>query len=164
MRLLRYRKMPYLWRTLALWRVYLTTTATERKRNVVRNENENRNRRIHVRNGNATPYIRRCGRVLWLYLGVQDQKASREILWQGSRANQIERGCRHQKGNEMKIKYRAFYKPSKNSTGVIHGFLTEDDLHEAIKIKENEQTSSSVPIKLSSISIDSIEFDGKETT
>jgi len=64
----------------------------------------------------------------------------------------------------MKIKYRAFYKPSKNSTGVIHGFLTEDDLHEAIKIKENEQTSSSVPIKLSSISIDSIEFDGKETT
>ena len=58
----------------------------------------------------------------------------------------------------MEIKYDAYWKTDKNTIRITHGILTDEDLEEAVKRKEDRESIDHIPVRFSSVNWDGVKL------
>jgi hypothetical protein len=58
----------------------------------------------------------------------------------------------------MEIKYDAYWKTDKDTTRITHGVLTEEDLEEAVRRKEDRESIDHMPVRFSSVNWDGVKL------
>ena len=58
----------------------------------------------------------------------------------------------------MEIKYDVYWKTDKGNLRITHGVLTEDDLVEAAKRKEDRERLDSIPVEVDSVIWDEVKL------
>lgn len=59
----------------------------------------------------------------------------------------------------MEIKYNAYWKTDEDTTRITHGVLTEEDLEEAVRRKEDRRASiDHMPVRFSSVNWDGVKL------
>jgi len=56
----------------------------------------------------------------------------------------------------MEIKYDAYWKTDKDTTRITHGVLTEEDLEEAVRRKEDRKSIDHMQVRFSSVNWDGV--------
>lgn len=51
----------------------------------------------------------------------------------------------------MELKYDAYWKTDRDTTRITHGVLTEEDLEDAVRRKEDRDSIGHMPVRFSSV-------------